>query len=78
VPQWARHTKSLNALLPALYLRGVSSGYFQEVLSALPGKDAPNLSPTVISRLKSEWKGEYQGWRKRDLAARRYVYLGAD
>jgi transposase-like protein len=66
------------SLLPALYLRGVSAGDFQEVLAALLGKDAPNLSPAVISRLKGEWEGEYQRWRKRDLSARRYVYLWAD
>lgn len=78
LPQWARRTKSLDALLPALYLRGVSAGDFQETLAALLGKDAPNLSPSVISRLKSEWEGEYEAWRKRDLAGRRYVYLWAD
>ena len=78
LPLWARRTKSLDALLPALYLRGVSAGDFQEVLAALLGKDAPNLSPAVISRLKGEWEGEYQRWRKRDLSARRYVYLWAD
>ena len=78
VPQWARRTKSLDALLPALYLRGVSTGDFQDVLAALLGKDAPNLSPSVISRLKGEWEGEYQHWQKRSLSARRYVYLWAD
>lgn len=78
LPQWARRTKSLDALLPALYLRGVSAGDFQDVLAALLGKDAPNLSPSVISRLKGEWEDEYQLWQKRTLAARRYVYLWAD
>jgi len=78
VPQWARRTRSLDALLPALYLRGVSAGDFQDVLSALLGKDAPNLSPSVISSLKGEWEGEYQHWQKRSLSARRYVYLWAD
>lgn len=52
LPKWARRTKSLDALLPALYLRGISAGDFQEVLTALLGKDAPNLSPAVIARLK--------------------------
>ena len=56
LPKWARRTKSLDALLPVLYLRGVSTGDFQEVLSALLGKDAPNLSPAVISRLTAEWQ----------------------
>ena len=51
LPLWARRTKSLDALLPVLYLRGISTGDFQEALAALLGKDAPNLSPAVISRL---------------------------
>jgi putative transposase len=78
LPKWARRTRSLDALLPALYLRGISAGDFQEVLTALLGKDAPNLSPAVIARLKGEWEGEYKLWQKRDLSARRYVYVWAD
>ena len=78
LPKWARRTKSLDALLPVLYLRGISAGDFQEVLTALLGKDAPNLSPAVIARLKGEWEDEYQRWQKRDLSARRYVYVWAD
>ena len=78
LPTWARRTKSLDALLPVLYLRGVSSGDFQEALSALLGKDAPNLSPSVIGRLKEEWAADYDRWRNRDLSARRYVYIWAD
>jgi transposase-like protein len=78
LPKWARRTKSLDALLPALYLRGVSTGDFQEVLAALLGKDAPNLSPAVIARLKGEWEDEYRRWQGRDLSARRYVYVWAD
>src|ERR1700704_2834133 len=57
LPLWARRTKNLDALLPALYLRGISTGDFQEALAALLGKDAPNLSPAVISRLTAEWQG---------------------
>lgn len=68
-----RRTKSLDALLPALYLRGISTGDFQDALGALLGKDAPNLSPAVISRLTSEWQSEYERWQQRDLSARRYV-----
>ena len=56
LPKWARRTKSLDALLPVLYLRGVSTGDFQEVLA---GKDAPNLSPAVITRLTAEWQAHY-------------------
>ena len=78
LPKWARRTKSLDVLLPALYLRGISTGDFQEVLTALLGKDAPNLSPGVIARLKSDWEDDYQRWQKRDLSARRYVYIWAD
>jgi transposase-like protein len=78
LPKWARRTKSLDALLPVLYLRGVSTGDFQEALAALLGKDAPNLSPAVISRLTAEWQAEYDAWQQRDLSARRYVYVWAD
>ncbi|MFP5512265.1 MAG: IS256 family transposase [Alphaproteobacteria bacterium] len=78
LPRWARRTKSLDALLPVLYLRGVSTGDFQEALSALLGKDAPNLSPSVIGRLKEEWAADYARWQRRDLSARRYVYIWAD
>lgn len=78
LPKWARRTRSLDALLPILYLRGISTGDFQEVLTALVGQEAPNLSPSVIARLTADWEGEYERWRRRDLSARRYVYLWAD
>src|SRR5512143_3063409 len=78
LPRWARRTTSLDALLPVLYLRGVSTGDFQQALSALLGKDAPNLSPAVIGRLKEEWVADYAHWLKRDLSARRYVSVWAD
>src|ERR687893_240495 len=78
LPRWARRTRSLDALLPVLYLRGVSTGDFQEALAALLGKDAPNLSPSAIARLTAEWQAEYERWQARDLSARRYVYLWAD
>jgi putative transposase len=78
LPRWARRTPSLDALLPILYLRGVSMGDFQEALAALLGKDAPNLSPSVIARLRGEWEGDHARWQRRDLSARRYVYIWAD
>jgi putative transposase len=78
LPRWSRRTRSLDALLPILYLRGVSMGDFQEALTALLGKDAPNLSPSVIARLRSEWEADYARWQRRDLSARRYVYIWAD
>jgi transposase-like protein len=64
--------------LPILYLRGVSMGDFQEALAALLGREAPNLSPAVIARLKDDWRADFERWQKRDLSARRYVYIWAD
>jgi transposase-like protein len=78
LPRWARRTRSLDALLPILYLRGVSMGDFQEALGALLGKDAPKLSPSVIARLRGGWEADYARWQRRDLSARRYVYIWAD
>src|SRR5665648_454400 len=78
LPLWARRTKSLDSLLPVLYLRGIATGDFQEALAALLGKDAPNLSPSVVSRLTAEWQSDYDRWQARDLSARRYAYIWAD
>ena len=78
LPRFARRRRSLDAVLPTLYLRGVSSGDFQEALEALLGKDASGLSAQVIGRLKAEWEAEHERWRRRDLSARRYVYMWAD
>lgn len=78
LPRWARRSRSLDALLPVLYLRGVSMGDLQEALTALLGPDAPNLSPGVMARLIEAWQEEYDRWRRRDLSARRYVYIWAD
>jgi putative transposase len=78
LPRWARRSRSLDALLPVLYLRGISTGDFQEALAALLGPDAPNLSPGVLSRLTAGWESEHERWRRRDLSARRYVYIWAD
>jgi putative transposase len=78
LPRWARRTRSLDALLPILYLRGVSMGDLQEALAALLGKDAPNLSPSAVARLRDEWEADHARWQRRDLSARHYVYLWAD
>ena len=78
LPRWARRTRSLDALLPILYLRGISMGDFGEALGALLGKDAPNLSPSVVARLRDEWQADHARWQRRDLSARHYVYLWAD
>ena len=78
LPRWARRTRSLDALLPVFYLRGLSMGDFQEALGALLGKEAPNLSPSVIARLRGGWEADHARWQRRDLSARRYVYVWAD
>jgi len=78
LPSYARRTRSLDALLPVLYLCGISTGDFQNALAALLGKDAPNLSPAVLNRLKARWQEEFDRWKTRDLSARRYVYIWAD
>jgi len=78
LPRWARRSRSLDALLPVLYLRGVSMGDLQEALTALLGPEAPNLSPGVTARLIEAWQEEYDRWQRRDLSARRYAYIWAD
>ena len=78
LPKFARRAPSVDAVLPVLYLRGISSGDLQEALAALVGPNAPTLSPQVLSRLKAAWKDEHDRWQNRDLSARRYVYLWAD
>ena len=78
LPKWARRSVSLDALLPVLYLKGISTGDFQDALAAIIGPDAPNLSPSVISRLTAGWQAQYDTWVRRDLSARNYVYIWAD
>ena len=78
LPKWARRSKSLDALLPVLYLRGLSTGDVQEALAAILGAEAPNLSPGVMSRLTAEWQDDLDRWQRRDLSAHRYVYVWAD
>jgi transposase-like protein len=78
LPPYARRSKSLEALIPILYLKGVSTGDFAEALAALLGPDAGGLSAATIARLKDAWADEHARWCKRDLSARRYVYFWAD
>ena len=78
VPPYLRRAKSVEELLPWLYLRGISTGDFSEALGALLGPDAPGLSAPTISRLKKVWAKDYEGWRVRDLVGKRYVYVWAD
>jgi transposase-like protein len=78
LPPYARRSKSLEVLIPILYLKGVSTGEFEEALAALLGKDAGGLSATTIGRLKEAWSEEHARWSKRDLSAKHYVYFRAD
>jgi len=77
-PPYLRRAKSVEELLPWLYLRGISTGGFSDALEALVGRDAPGLSAPTISRLKKVWAKEYTEWRTRDLSSKRYVYVWAD
>ena len=78
LPPYLRRTKSVEELIPWLYLKGISTGDFSEALEALLGPDAPGLSATTVVRLKEVWRDEYQVWSKRDLSGQRFVYLWAD
>lgn len=78
LPAYLRRTRSIEELLPWLYLKGLSTGDFSEALAALLGKDAPGLSAATISRLKEVWKGEYERWSKRDLTGKNFVYIWVD
>ena len=78
LPPYARRSKSLEVLIPILYLKGVSTGDFEEALIALLGRDAGGLSASTIGRLKEAWSEEHARWSKRDLSAKRYVYFWVD
>jgi len=78
LPPYARRSKSLEVLIPVLYLKGISTGDFEEALIALLGKGAGGLSASTISRLKEAWAEEHAHWSKRDLSAKRYVYFWVD
>jgi transposase-like protein len=78
LPRYARRSKSLEVLIPILYLKGISTGDFGEALIALLGKDAGGLSASTIARLKDAWSEEHARWTKRDLSTKRYVYFWVD
>lgn len=78
LPPYARRSKSLEVLIPILYLKGVSTGDFADALAVLLGPDAPGLSASTIARLKEVWIDEHKRWKARDLSAKRYVYIWAD
>jgi transposase-like protein len=78
LPPYLRKAKSINELIPWLYLKGISTGDFGESLQALVGPDCPGLSASTVTRLISTWQDEYAGWSKRDLSDKHYVYVWAD
>jgi transposase-like protein len=78
LPKYLRRSRSLEELIPWLYLKGVSTGDFQEALAALLGSNAPGLSASTISRLKGVWSQEFAAWQKRELSGKRYVYIWVD
>ena len=78
VPPYVRRTKSLDAAIPWLYLKGVSSGEMESALKVLVGSEAVGLSASTVSRLKQVWAEEYDAWRQRDLSKDRWVYVWAD
>jgi len=78
LPPYLRKTKSIEELIPWLYLKGVSTGDFSEALAALLGPDAPGLSATTVTRLKAVWEEEYREWNQRSLEGKQYVYVWAD
>ena len=78
LPPYLRRTKSIEELLPWLYLKGLSTGDFSTALTALLGQDAAGLSASTISRLKEVWKEEHQRWSKRELAGKHFVYIWVD
>lgn len=78
VPPYLKKAKSIEELVPWLYLRGISTGDMQPALASLLGENAKGFSASTVSRLKSAWEDEYSQWVKRDLSKRRYVYVWAD
>src|SRR5262249_26711048 len=75
---YLRKTKSIEELIPWLYLKGISTGGFEEALQALVGAGCPGVSATTITRLVSTWQQEHEEWAKRSLAGKEYVYVWAD
>ena len=78
LPRYLKRVPSVDSLIPALYLKGVSTGDFSQALEAILGKQAPGLSANSVVRLKAVWEQEYQRWTRRDLSAKRYLYFWAD
>ena len=78
VPPYVRKTRSLEAALPWLYLKGVSTGEMAEALKVLVGADASGLSASTVARLKQQWADEYTTWCNEPLDKQRWVYIWID
>lgn len=78
LPPYMRKTRAVEEVLPWLYLKGISTGDFQEALHALLGNEAKGLSASTISRLKTTWEKEHEEWNRRSFNDKRYVYIWAD
>lgn len=78
LPPFVRKTPTVETLIAALYLAGVSSNKFQEALASVFGEDSKGFSPATIIRMTKSWEKEFQGWKKRDLSGKEYVYVWAD
>lgn len=78
LPPYMRKSPKLEALIPALYLKGISTGQFAEALEAILGPNAAGLSATTVTRLLKQWQKDYADWHGRDLSDREYVYWWAD
>jgi putative transposase len=78
IPKYMRRSSTIDSLLPLLYLKGISTNDFGIVLEPILGKDAANLSPSVISRMQSSWFDEYLQYQKQDLSLKHYVYWWVD
>jgi putative transposase len=78
LPPYLRKTKSIEELIPWLYLKGISTGDFSEALAAILGPQAKGLSAATVTRLKAVWAEEYDTWSQRSLVGKHYVYVWAD
>ncbi len=78
LPPYLRKTKSLEELIPWLYLKGISTGDFPDALASILGPGAGGLSPTSICRMKEHWQDEFEQWQQRSLQGKRYVYFWVD
>ena len=78
LPPYLRRTRSIDELIPWLYLKGISTGGFSEALAALLGPQASGLSATNIVRLKASWQAEWKDWSSRSLKGKAYVYIWVD